>query len=201
MGSADYATLYNEAIRNDNPGIDPSKLNLFTDEAIANFRKAKGDNSDGLGYNWDYFDYAFKPGTQEDYSLSIRGGSERARYFVMANYFNQSGNYKHTDLAMYSTQAVFKRYNFRANVDVDITKNFYAKIDLAARITDRNAPGTTASRIVEICNTQPSYLPIIVENNDNPLNEVYLANNNGTMLYGDQQHRWNLWVNYQEQGI
>ena len=94
----------------------------------------------------------------------------------MANYFNQSGNYKHTDLAMYSTQAVFKRYNFRANVDVDITKNFYAKIDLAARITDRNAPGTTASRVVEICNTQPSYLPIIVENNGNPLNEVYLAN-------------------------
>lgn len=192
LGSADYATLYNEAILNDSKGLDPSKLNLFTDEAIANFRKAKGDNSDGLGYNWDYFDYAFKPGTQEDYSLSIRGGSERARYFVMANYFNQSGNYKHTDLAMYSTQAVFKRYNFRANVDVDITKNFYAKIDLAARITDRNAPGTTASRVVEICNTQPSYLPIIVENNGNPLNEVYLANNNGTMLYGDQQHRWNL---------
>ena len=62
----------------------------------------------------------------------------------------------------------------------EITKNFYAKIDLAARITDRNAPGTTASRVVEICNTQPSYLPIIVENNGNPLNEVYLANNNGT---------------------
>lgn len=41
LGSADYAMLYNEAIKNDNPGIDPSTLNLFSDEAIANFRKAR----------------------------------------------------------------------------------------------------------------------------------------------------------------
>ena len=82
------------------------------------------DFKNGKGYNWDYFDYAFKPGIQQDYSLSVRGGSERARYYVMANYYKQDGNYKHTDMADYSTQAVFQRYNFRANVDVDITKNF-----------------------------------------------------------------------------
>jgi len=192
LGSADYAMLYNEAIKNDNPGTDPSTLNLFSDEAIANFRKAKGDNSDGLGYNWDYFDYAFKPGTQQDYSFSVRGGSDRARYFVLGNYFQQDGNYKHTDLTEFNTQAVYKRYNFRANVDVDITKDFYVKVDLGARITDRNAPGTSASRVVQIANTQPSYLPIIVENNGNPANEKYLANNNNMMLYGDQQHRFNI---------
>ena len=27
---------------------------LFTQTAIDNYRRAKGDNSDGLGYNWDY---------------------------------------------------------------------------------------------------------------------------------------------------
>ena len=86
-----------------------------------NYRMAKGDNSDGLGYNWDYFDYAFKPGIQQDYSLSIRGGSERARYYVMANYYSQDGNYEHTDLTEHDTQARFKRYIFRAYVDVDIT--------------------------------------------------------------------------------
>ena len=76
LGSADYATLYNEAMINTNPGTDPSKLGLFSQQAIDNYRIAKGDNSDGLGYNWDYFDYAFKPGVQQDYSLSVRGGSE-----------------------------------------------------------------------------------------------------------------------------
>jgi TonB-linked SusC/RagA family outer membrane protein len=192
LGSADYAMLYNEAIINSNPGVNPSNLTLFTDAAIANYRKAKGDNSDGLGYDIDYFDYAFKPGTQQDYSLSVRGGSDRARYYVMANYFQQSGNYKHTDLTKYDTQAVFTRYNFRANVDVDITKDFYVRVDLGARITDRNAPGTTASRVVAIANTQPPYLPVIVEDNGNVENEGYMINNPYGMLYGDYQHRFNM---------
>ena len=109
-------------------GVDPSSPDLFSTNVIEDFKNGKG-------YNWDYFDYAFKPGVQQDYSLSVRGGSERARYYVMANYYKQDGNYKHTDMADYSTQAVFQRYNFRANVDVDITKNFYVKVDLGARIT------------------------------------------------------------------
>ncbi len=192
LGSADYAMLHNEAVRNDNPGIDPSKLNLFSTQAIDNFRKAKGDNSDGLGYDWDYFDYAFKPGLQQDYSLSIRGGSDRARYYVMANYFQQDGNYEHTNLSAYNTQAIFKRYNFRSNIDIDITKKFYARLDLGARITDRNAPGTTASRIVSFCNTQPPYLPIVVENNENPGNATNVVNNPLGMLFGDQIYRFNI---------
>lgn len=192
LGSADYATLYNEAIMNDNPNADLESLNLFSQDAIDKFRRAKGDNSDGLGYNWDYFDYAFKPGLQQDYSLSIVGGSDRARYYVMANYFHQNGNYKHTDLSDYDTQAVFKRYNFRSNIDVDITKDFYARLDLGARITDRNAPGTTAARIVELCNTQPSYLPIVVEPNGNEGNKEFAANNPLGMLFGDQIYRYNI---------
>lgn len=191
LGSADYAELYNEAMING--GTDPnSKTELFNPQIIDNLRKAKGDNSDGLGYNWDYFDYAFKPGMQQDYSLSIRGGSDRARYYVLANYFQQDGNYKHTNLTQFDTQAVFRRYNFRANVDVDITKDFYVRVDLGARITDRNAPATTADRVVDICNTQPPYLPIVLPFNGNPENEAYSLNNPYGMLYGDYLHRFNL---------
>lgn len=192
LGSADYATLYNEAMINSNPGVDPSKLELFSQQSIENFKKAKGDNSDGLGYNWDYFDYAFKPGIQQDYSLSVRGGSERARYYVMANYYSQSGNYKHTNLTDTDTQANFTRYNFRANVDVDITKDFYIRLDLGAQITDRKAPGTTADRIVALCNTQPSYLPITLSDNGNSSNESYVLDNPYGLLYGDYKHRRNI---------
>ena len=192
LGSADYAMLYNEAWRNDNPNKADSELPLFTQQAIDNFRIAKGDNSDGLGYNWDYFDYAFKPGNQQEYSLSIRGGSNRARYYIMANFFNQSGNYSHTNLSAYNTQAVFKRYNFRSNIDVDITDNFYTKLDIAARITDRNAPGTTANRIVQIANTQAPYLPIILDPNDDSANENFTLYNPLGLLYGDQFNRYNL---------
>ncbi|MBO9204543.1 MULTISPECIES: SusC/RagA family TonB-linked outer membrane protein [Niastella] len=192
LGSADYAMLFNEAKINDNPGVSPSTLNLFTPEQIDNLRRAKGDNSDGLGYNINYFDYAFKPGIQQDYSLTIQGGSNRARYFIMGNYFQQNGNYKHTANDAYKTQAIFKRYNFRSNIDVDITNSLYASLILGARITDRNAPGTTANRVIEIANTQPPIYPIILESNEDPGNKAYNVKFPNGMLFGTQTYRFNM---------
>ena len=192
LGSADYATLYNEALLNDYRGDDPSSLPLFSAQAIENFRSAKGDNSDGLGYDWNYFDYAFQPGIQQDYGLSVRGGNDKARYYVSAGYYNQGGNYTHTELDKYSTQAVFKRYNFRSNIDIDVTDKLYVKLDLGARITDRTAPGTTAARVVQLANTQPPYLPITLQPNDNPDNAQYLQNNPDGLLFGDQTYRFNI---------
>lgn len=56
---------------------------------INNWARAKGDNTDGLGYNIDLFDYAFRPAIQQNYTLSLRGGSERARYFAMIGYLTR----------------------------------------------------------------------------------------------------------------
>ena len=194
LGSADYATLYNEARLNDAKmtGADISSLNLFSQQAIDNFRRAKGDNSDGLGYDWDYYDFAFKPGLQEDVSLSIRGGTDKVRYYVLANYFSQGGNYKYANAGEYDSQTKFTRYNFRSNIDININRYLSTRLDLGARITDRNAPGTTAGRLMTICATQPPYLPILVEENAHPQNEEYIQQNPRGMLYGDNIYRYNL---------
>lgn len=194
LGSADYATLYNEARLNDAKmtGADISSLNLFSQQAIDNFHRAKGDNSDGLGYDWDYYDFAFKPGLQEDVSLSIRGGTDKVRYYVLANYFSQGGNYKYSNAGEYDSQTKFTRYNFRSNIDININRYLSTRLDLGARITDRNAPGTTAGRLMTICATQPPYLPILVEENAHPQNEEYIQQNPRGMLYGDNIYRYNL---------
>ena len=194
LGSADYATLYNEARLNDAKmtGADVSSLNLFSQQAIDNFRRAKGDNSDGLGYDWDYYDFAFKPGMQEDVSLSIRGGTDKVRYYVLDNYFSQGGNYKYSDAGEYDSQTRFTRYNFRSNIDININRYLSTRLDLGARITDRNAPGTTAGRLMTICATQPPYLPILVEENSHPQNEEYIQQNSRGMLYGDNIYRYNI---------
>ena len=194
LGSADYATLYNEARLNDAKmtGADISSLNLFSQQAIDNFRRAKGDNSDGLGYDWDYYDFAFKPGLQEDVSLSIRGGTDKVRYYVLANYFSQGGNYKYSNAGEYDSQTKFTRYNFRSNIDININRYLSTRLDLGARITDRNAPGTTAGRLMTICATQPPYLPILVEENAHPQNEEYIQQNPRGMLYGDNIYRYNI---------
>ncbi len=189
LGSADYAMLYNEARLNDNPNTTAA---LFTPAQIDNYRKAKGDNSDGLGYNVNLFDYAFKPSMQQDYNMNIQGGNKSVKYFVLGGYTNQNGNYQHTDMGPRNTNAVFKRYNFRSNIDINITDNFYAKLNLGGRIQNRIAPGTTAARAINIANTQPSIYPIILENNDNAANKAYIAKHPEGLLFGSQLYRYNI---------
>ena len=189
LGSAGYATLYNEAMLNDNPSLDPGSASLFSQETISNFRRAKGDNSDGLGYNWDYFDYAFKPSILQDYSLSVRGGTDRARYFILGSYYNQGGNYKHSNSDNVNK---FLRYNFCANVDVDATKRLKISVDLGARVTEYNYPGATAANIISLANTQPPYLPIILPNNHNDVNQADFEENGGYLLYADNDYRYNM---------
>ena len=183
LGSADYATLYNEAMLHDNPSWTADAPSLFTQEAIDNYRRAKGDNSDGLGYNWDYFDYAFQPSVLQDYSLSVRGGTDRARYFILGSYYKQGGNYK---LSNADNANNFLRYNFRANVDVDATKRLKISVDLGARVTEYSYPGATAA------NTQPPYLPIVLPNNGNEVNQTNFEENGGYLLYGDVDYRYNM---------
>lgn len=189
LGSADYAMLYNEAKLNDNPNTTST---LFTPQQIENYRIAKGDNSDGLGYNTNLFDYAFKPSMQQDYSLNIQGGSKTAKYFVLVGYMNQNGNYQHTNDGPLPTNAVFKRYNFRSNIDINITDDFYVKLNLGGRIQQRIAPATTAARLITIANTQPSIYPVILENNEDPANKVYQANHPEGLLFGSQLYRYNM---------
>ena len=188
LGSADYATLYNEALDNDGNNF----ATRFSPSAIENFRKAKGDNSDGLGYDMDLYDYAFKPSWQQDYSLSVSGGSLRTRYFVLASYLNQNGNYKHTDLEDYNTQAKFQRYNFRTNIDVAITDDWYVRLDLGGRAQERFTPGTSAAEVVELANTTPPYFPIYVDDNNNPANQEFRDKNPSGMLFGNQIYRRNI---------
>lgn len=190
LGSADYATLYNEARKNDamRDGGSYTNLQLFSQQAIDNFRKAKGDNSDGLGYNWDYYDFLLKPGLQQDYNLSIRGGTDRARYYVLAGYFTQGGNYNYVK----RKDQDFTRYNFRSNIDINITKKWWTRLDLSAQITDRTGPGTSADKLMELASTRAPYLPIVVENNSHPDNEIYMYNHPGGLLYGDGTNRRNI---------
>lgn len=190
LGSADYAQLYNEAKMNDakRDGGDISNLQLFSQQAINNFRKAKGDNSDGLGYNLNYYDFIFKPGLQQDYNLSIRGGTDRARYYVLAGYFTQGGNYNYVN----RDNQDFTRYNFRSNIDINITKKWWTRLDLSAQITDRTSPGTSADELMELASTRAPYLPILVEDNSHPDNETYMYNHPTGLLYGDGTNRRNI---------
>ena len=81
--------------------------------------------------------------TQQQYNLNIRGGTKSVRYFISGGYYTQGSWFKNFDqcyegVKKYNSNYKFDRYNFRSNLDIDITKNFTATLNLAARIEDVN---------------------------------------------------------------
>ncbi|MEX2336894.1 MAG: SusC/RagA family TonB-linked outer membrane protein, partial [Fulvivirga sp.] len=135
----EYASLINEGLGN--VGLSAR----YTDEELEKFR----DGSDPYFYpNVNWIDEMFRETTSQSISnLSISGGSESTRYFVNAGYTNQSGIYKEDNLNDYKSNPTIKRYNFRSNVDVDLSKSFTISLGLAAIIQNGHYAGFGASTI------------------------------------------------------
>lgn len=75
--------------------------------------------------------------TQQQYNVNITGGTKTVRYFVSGGFINQNGFYQNDDLTKYS------RFNFRSNLDVDVTKNLTASLSVGSRVENLNSPNST----------------------------------------------------------
>ncbi|MDQ3681830.1 MAG: TonB-dependent receptor [Bacteroidota bacterium] len=134
VNSYDFARLYNQAAKNDNPNATPT----YNDEAIQKYK----DGSDRDRYpNTDWIKESIRPSApQTQHTVTLRGGGKQARFFASAGYFNQEGIW-------YGNATNFKRYNFTSNVDFEINSNFTGSLDLQGRQENRNFPGIGASTI------------------------------------------------------
>lgn len=152
LDSYNYALLYNEALGNDNL---PTK---FSDQDLEYYRIG----ADPYLYpNTDWFEEFMKPYTpMSRANLNISGGGDKVRYFVSASALTQDGIYNFTKLNEYDSNAKFNRYNFRSNIDIDLTKNFTVGLDLAGRVENRNYPGRDTWLIFTILNRIPPTYPI-----------------------------------------
>lgn len=119
VGSYDWAVLYNEARKNDNPSLDDSALPFSQDD----LQKYK-DGSDPLMHpDVDWFDYMMKnTAPQGKMNININGGSEAAKYFMSLSYLEQGGLWKEFNQQYgYSNNDNYKRFNFRGNTDFNLT--------------------------------------------------------------------------------
>jgi TonB-linked SusC/RagA family outer membrane protein len=134
--SYDYASLYNEALKND--GLSQ----LYTQKQLDGYK----NGADPYLYpNVNWYDQALKKiAAIQDYTLTFNGGNNFARYFVMGGFMNNSGLYANTDNE-YNSNIKFNRYNFRANVDLNLTRSLVAQIDLGGRVEDRKYPANIAT--------------------------------------------------------
>lgn len=139
MDAYGYVTAYNQALRNDGLPIKYYNPELY---------KA---NDDPFHPNVNWYDKVLTNNSAtQDYSISFRGGSNKARFFVLGGYTDFKGAYKDADAIDkdFGTNAKYKRINLRTNFNAQLTKNLSVKATISGITEDRNTPdGFTAASL------------------------------------------------------
>ena len=101
-----------------------------------------------VGTNWS--DELFRNNApQQQYNVSLNGGSERIQYFFNLGYLRQEGAFRSGDLN-------YDRWNFRSNVDVKITKDLKATVQLSGYQDEKNQPWTDMWTVYKFAWTYPT---------------------------------------------
>lgn len=149
LGSSEYMTLYNEALKND--GL----ASIYTPEAIYN-------HSGGNPYrypNVDYYSSEYLKSTfgRYDAVTEISGGNERARYYTNVG-FNSSGSLLNFGEA--KKNGTTNRFNIRGNVDMQLTKALKARVDASAVFS--NGGGVNANYWSSAATLRPNlFTPLV----------------------------------------
>ncbi|MCX6307862.1 MAG: SusC/RagA family TonB-linked outer membrane protein, partial [Bacteroidia bacterium] len=129
----DYATAVNEVYKNDGFGdnymIKPNIMEMF---------KNKSQPIMFPDVNWR--EVLMKNETQQtQHSLTISGGTKSVRYFTSVGYLFQDGLFRKL-ASTYNNNFDFNRFNYRTNIDIDVTKTTTFKLNIGGRVEKRNEP-------------------------------------------------------------
>lgn len=153
-----YASLLNEAriTRAQEPLYQPYELEVLR----------TGLDPD-LYPNVNWQDVLLKDGAMNyRATLNMNGGGATARYFVSASYIEEQGMYK-TDENLkkdYNTNANAKRWNYRLNTDIDITKTTIVKVGVSGSLKKVNEPGLGGDIWHSIMGQNPISIPLMYSN-------------------------------------
>lgn len=149
----EYASLMNEGLAN------VGKAPRWSNEELEKFRTG----SDPYLYpNVDWIDKVLnKNSYQTINNLSVTGGNEIVRYYVNLGYSMQTGIYKTDKSNPHNTNAKVSRYNYRSNVDINLTRDLVVELGVGGIIDDRNYPGAGAAGIFNgLRDTGPIAFPV-----------------------------------------
>jgi TonB-linked SusC/RagA family outer membrane protein len=130
-----HALMYTEAQLNDNPNA----VLKFTPEATEAFRT----NSDPIIYpNTNWMEYILKPSAfQTQQNINLSGGTKAVKYFVSLGYLKQDGLFRIFDQPD-NTNYGYRRYNYRANLDIEVTNTTKLSLTTGGRSEIRDEPLT-----------------------------------------------------------
>ncbi|TFV97692.1 SusC/RagA family TonB-linked outer membrane protein [Algoriphagus kandeliae] len=155
MNSQEYLDMMVEARNNSWVDGDPdNRSNSDPDEIRpGNLRVGQFQTAPQHDTNW--LDEIFRTAMMSNYNLSIKGGNQNIKYAISGGFFNQDG---------IIIGSGFKRYNFRANIDIKANEklsmgfNFAPSISIHDRIrTEGNGNFVQGSVIHAAISARPSF--------------------------------------------
>ncbi len=149
VNSEQFATMYNWA--SDEP--------RYTLEEIEKY-KNQTDPDLYPDVNWMktmYKDIA----SNQRVNVSVSGGSDIVRYFVSGSFFTESSIFKNAgNIYDYDSSISYNKFNFRANVDINLTPSTVLSLNVANIYETRVSPGTSTGNIWSWAfSTSPNAVP------------------------------------------
>lgn len=153
VDSWDYMKLANEALVND--GMEP----MYSDDLI-NLYESGADPD--LYPNAQWTDLIARTIHGQRYTLSFRGGTENAKYFVTGGYQQKDGVFKKNPESKYNSNFSYDRFNLRSNIDLKVSKTTQLSIDLAGQYTTRRTANRSPDDVfVFMLHTPPHLFPMV----------------------------------------
>lgn len=173
-----YATAVNQARAND--GITSP---LYSQPALDRFQSG---SSPFLYPNVNWVNQSLRDfGSSDKFNISFQEQAGAVRYFLLLNYDNELGLLGPVKkIGVNSTQIASHKFNFRSNIDIDITKSTKLAIKLAGNLGESTRPSTSNDEsdiMSAIYNTPSAAYPIRTHN---PANRV-VKNWGGTSTYNN----------------
>ena len=82
-----------------------------------------------------------KSTTQTKTNVSISGGTKKMRYFINGGIYTQGGLFKEFGQD-YKFGYQYSRFNYRANLDLDVTSTTTLSFNIAGNVDNSNKPNT-----------------------------------------------------------
>jgi TonB-linked SusC/RagA family outer membrane protein len=163
MNSYDFASSLNQA-----KAYDSFVTGNYSPPFSASDLEKYKTHSDPIFYpDMDWYKYMLKDYSfQTQSNLNISGGTDRVKYFVSLGYFTQEGMLNDAIYDPgYDYQIRYKRYNFRSNFDINVTKNLFASFDISDQIGDLRNPNWDMGLLMEsLSSSTPIVSPGVINN-------------------------------------
>jgi TonB-linked SusC/RagA family outer membrane protein len=158
----DYANLVNEAleVRGETPRYGREEMYIIQDHLDPDLYPDVNWQDEILNRN----------SIKNNYFISGRGGGEIARYYLSIGGSNESAAYKVDKESPYASNVGYNTYNYRMNLDINLTKTTVAYFGTDGFLSIHDEPGVANTDYIWQAQSSlnPLLIPVIYSNGEYP---------------------------------